>query len=71
VGEGYDEGDQFLHESVTDKIRAGKSKKKNVKFKLPLGETGIGKYLIVYIDSTCLVNEANELNNFIITSPIP
>ena len=68
----YDGGDPFLKEvSTGKKMKIGKVKNKKLKFKLPLGETATGKYVIAVIDADNAVKELSESNNITVYGPVP
>ena len=69
--EGYNQGnDSVLMERDVNGIRVGKSQTIKFSINLPLGETGVNKYLTLVMDCNSCVIEANETNN-IKSYPIP
>ena len=65
----YDTGDTLLKEKSTGKVKVGKSKKKNLKYKFSIGETASGQYVIAVIDADNEISEMNENNNNISYGP--
>ncbi|NWF76691.1 MAG: hypothetical protein HXY53_09035, partial [Nitrospirae bacterium] len=65
----YDADDILLKESSTGKVKAGMSKDKKLKYKLPIGETASGQYVIAVIDADNTITESNETNNAVTYGP--
>jgi hypothetical protein len=67
----YDGGDTFLKEvSTGKKMKVGKIKNKKLKYKLPLGETATGKYVIAVLDADNSIDEVTESNNVTVYGPV-
>jgi hypothetical protein len=67
----YDAEDQFLKKFGTGVLPWGDSKGFSFSYKLPVGETAIGRYVIAVIDINDKIKELNEGNNEIAFGPVP
>jgi hypothetical protein len=67
----YDAGDIFLKKFATGELLFGKSKRFSFGYKLPVGETAAGKYVIAVMDLNNKIAELDETNNAIVFGPIP
>jgi photosystem II stability/assembly factor-like uncharacterized protein len=67
----YEEGDIFLERVSTGRIKAGDSVVKKLRYRLPVGESASGRYIIAVIDPEDVVTELDEVNNEVAYGPIP
>ncbi len=67
----YDAGDRFLKKFGTGELLFGTSKRFSFGYKLPVGETATGKYVIAVMDIYDRIVEIDETNNEIVFGPIP
>jgi len=67
----YEEGDMLLKSFSKGKLKPGKSKKINVSYNLPRGQSASGKYIIGFIDQSNVIGDVNVGNNVISYGPIP
>jgi hypothetical protein len=67
----YDAGDQFLTKFGTGELAWGKGKGFSFSYKLPVGETATGRYVIAVVDINNKVVELDETNNEIVFGPVP
>jgi hypothetical protein len=67
----YDAGDRFLKKFGTGELLFGTSKRFSFGYKLPVGETATGKYVIAVMDINNKIVEIDETNNAIVFGPIP
>ena len=66
-----DVGDLVLRERAVPKVRPGKERLKNLgTIALAPGTNATGKFVIVAVDATGVVAEANEANNLAASGPI-
>jgi hypothetical protein len=68
--ESYDDGDMYLKQIATGKIKSGKSMNKTLSFNFQYGEMLAGKYIIAVLDANNTVDEADKDNNEIAYGPI-
>ncbi len=66
----YNEGDPLLMQVTMRTITAGQSITGNIRFNLPSGQTGSGKYVIAVIDADNVILESNEANNQAVFGPV-
>ncbi len=67
----FDGGDLFLEQVTVGALKPGRAKSKKMKYKLPIGQTASGQYVIAVLDATGLIAEQDETNNALIFGPIP
>jgi len=67
----YDEGDTFLKQVATGSIKTGTGKAKTLSYSFSAGETASGEFIIAVTDADNTVAESNEVNNAVVSGPIP
>jgi hypothetical protein len=67
----YDAADQFLKKFGTGELLWGESKGFSFSYKLPVGETAAGRYVIAVIDINNKIVELDDTNNEIVFGPVP
>jgi len=67
----YDGVDQFLTKFGTGQLSWGDSKGFSFAYKLPVGETATGRYVIAVLDINNKIVELDETNNGIVFGPVP
>ena len=67
----WDSGDELLKEVPIGSLKPGQGKLRKFSVSLPLGQSASGKYVIGWIDATGVVEEWDETNNMVVSSPIP
>jgi hypothetical protein len=69
--EEFDDGDLFLKQVATGKVKTIKPKMKTLSAKLPLGLNGSEKFILAVIDANNAVGECDETNNVVVFGPLP
>lgn len=67
----FDSGDTLLKDSQVKAVKGGRTRKRSLKVKLPIGTDATGQVVIAVVDSTTAVLESDETNNTIASPPLP
>ena len=67
----FDSGDTLLKDSQVKTLKVGRTKRRSLKLKLPIGTDVTGQIVIAVLDSANAVVESNETNNAIASPPLP